>query len=63
MVKKAPDTPIILLTGLEDQKLAMDAIKAGAQDYLLKEELTRSLLIRTTRYAMERGALFWLKGS
>ena len=47
-------TPVLILTGLNDQTLAVQAVKAGAQDYLLKGEVTSSLLARALRYAIER---------
>lgn len=53
---KAGDTPIVVLTGLEDEALALSAIANGAQDYLLKNALDVTLLRRTLRFAVERGA-------
>ncbi|MDT8406840.1 MAG: EAL domain-containing protein [Methylococcales bacterium] len=50
----APDMPIIVLTGCDDQALAMRLAEAGAQDYLVKNELTAGLLVRTLHYARER---------
>ena len=46
--------PIIVLTGTNQQELALQAIGAGAQDYLYKGNLTTELLIRSIRYAIER---------
>ena len=46
--------PIIILTGNEDQALALAAVKAGAQDYLVKHELSGHLLLKTLQYAHER---------
>src|SRR6266850_529345 len=49
-----PDHPIILLTGLEDEQIAEQALKQGAQDYLVKNQIDGSLLDRSIRYAIER---------
>lgn len=46
--------PVILLTGLEDPEIEEQALRAGAQDYLGKDELTPRSLRRVVRYAMER---------
>jgi PAS domain S-box-containing protein len=50
----APGAPILLLTGLEDETLALKAVQAGAQDYLTKGELEELVLTRAIRYALER---------
>jgi signal transduction histidine kinase len=47
-------TPIIVLTGLDDQQLGVEAVERGAQDYLIKDEVSPALLQRTTQYAIER---------
>src|SRR5688500_16946291 len=54
MVSAAPSTPVVVLTGNDDDRVAVDAVKAGAQDYLRKAEITPSLIARTAWYAIER---------
>jgi two-component system cell cycle response regulator len=49
-----PELPIVVLTIAGDSDTAVEALRAGAQDYLVKEELTDSVLHRAIRYAMER---------
>ena len=52
-VAAAPDIPIIVLTGRHDQA-GTEALAAGAQDYLVKDDITGDLLGRSIRYAVER---------
>ncbi len=51
---QAPEIPIIILTGLDDETLAIRAVRTGAQDYLIKKHVTSDLLVRTIRYAIAR---------
>ncbi len=50
----APDVPLIVLAERGDEQLAVDAIRHGAQDYLVKSEVYPALLLRTIRHAVER---------
>ena len=50
----APEVPLIVLTGLEDEALAAEAMKEGAQDYLIKGEIENRALPRVLRYSIER---------
>ena len=54
MLESAATLPIVVLTGLDDAALAVEAIRAGAQDYLVKGQIDGALLTRSLRYAIER---------
>lgn len=54
MVSVAENTPIVVLTGLDDQQLGVRAVERGAQDYLIKDEISPALLQRTIQYSIER---------
>src|SRR6202166_5140396 len=50
----APNVPLIVLTGLDDEALAAEAMKEGAQDYLIKGQIENRALPRALRHAIER---------
>src|ERR1700676_3037896 len=50
----APGVPLIVLTGLDDETLAAEAMKEGAQDYLIKGQIENRALPRVLRHAIER---------
>lgn len=49
-----PQLPVIVLSGLDDEELAIEIVRQGAQDYLLKSDLTGKALIRSINFAIER---------
>ncbi len=50
----APEVPIVVLTGLDDERIAMEAAREGAQDYLVKGQVSGDLLVRCMLSAIER---------
>ncbi len=53
----ASETAVVLLTGTEDISLGIEAVKQGAQDYLVKGQAGGPLLFRAIRYSLERKRL------
>ena len=56
-VAAAPRVPLVVLTGRDDESLALQALQAGAMDYLIKGQIDTRGLMRFLRYAVERNAL------
>jgi diguanylate cyclase (GGDEF)-like protein len=52
--KVAPDVPIVVVTGRVDQALGVEAVHEGAQDYLVKGQVTGESIARSIRFAIER---------
>ena len=50
----APNIPLVVLTGLDDESVALQALQQGAQDYLIKGQVDAHGLLRALRYAIER---------
>ena len=53
-VKSFPRLPIVVLSGLADDIITVEAVRRGAQDYLVKGEINGPLVLRVVRYAIER---------
>src|SRR5580658_5865659 len=57
VMEHAPDVPIVILSGQDDEALAIKAVHQGVQDYLVKGEITSKQLDRALHYAVERQGL------
>jgi DNA-binding NtrC family response regulator len=51
---KVPAVPVVVLTGFDDEALAVEAMRHGAQDYLVKGDVDSTVLNRAVRYSVER---------
>jgi PAS domain S-box-containing protein len=54
LIQHAPTLPIVVLTNTNDDELAVEAVRRGAQDYLVKRHIHQEILVRSLRYAIER---------
>ncbi|MBC7886624.1 MAG: PAS domain S-box protein [Ferruginibacter sp.] len=54
LINHAGKSPVVILSGLTDTRIALDAITLGAQDYLIKGDFDEKLLAKTIRYSIER---------
>ena len=54
LIKAHPDVNVIVMTGLSDKALGLNAVKVGAQDFLMKGGFDSDLLAKTLRYSIER---------
>src|SRR3984957_19265930 len=55
--EKVPNVPVVVLSGQDDESLALKAVHQGVQDYLLKGDLSSKRLEHAMRYAVERQSL------
>lgn len=55
--KVNPDVPVVVLTGLEDDETALQALRDGAQDYLVKGRITGPVLVRVLNHSIARAAI------
>ncbi|MBD2361037.1 hybrid sensor histidine kinase/response regulator [Anabaena minutissima FACHB-250] len=54
LIKQDPSVPIVVLTNTNDEDLAIEAVRQGAQDYLVKRQVNVHVLVRALCYAIER---------
>lgn len=53
-IKRFPKIPVVVLSGLADDTITVEAVRRGAQDYLVKGDINGPLVLRVLRYAIER---------
>ena len=56
VVQTDPRTSVVIFTGLDDESVGLEAVREGAQDFLIKDQLDSRHLLRAIRYAIERKA-------
>ena len=54
---QAPDVPVVVLTGLDDERSALESLRQGAQDYILKGQPNEKTIPQALQYAIERNRL------
>jgi signal transduction histidine kinase len=54
LIAQQPDVNVVVMTGLEDKVMGLEALKAGAQDFLTKGRFDADSLVKTLRYSIER---------
>ncbi len=57
VLAEAPEVAVVVVTGNSDEEIGFDAVSRGAQDFLMKEQISGTVLLRSVRYAVERGRL------
>lgn len=55
ILQRGISIPVIILSGLNDEELAMEAVELGAQDYLVKSQINSATLLKSILYAIKRG--------
>jgi DNA-binding NtrC family response regulator len=58
VLEVAPQLPIVVFTGINNEDLGITSVQKGAQDYLVKGQVTMNLLVHSLRYAIERKRMF-----
>ena len=54
ILREFPQIPVIITTGLDDEKLGVESIKVGVQNYLVKNKITPSLLVLSIKFSIEQ---------
>ncbi len=54
VIEATPELPVVVLTGIQDEQVGLAAVKAGAEEFLIKGQIAPQLLLRVLRYAYER---------
>ncbi len=54
LLHQSPSVPVVVLTNTNNPELAVEAVRQGAQDYLIKRQMHHDVLVRSLRYAIER---------